>query len=436
MLPLNSPRPTIDQALAAAGAATDNCPGTVSVQVTDGGPVLLPGCIMTETFTLTATDECGNKTVCNVTFTWDILLEQPVIQGSSSVCAGTPGVVYSTTPGMASYFWSVSAGGMITAGLGTSAITVTWLTPGPQTVSVNYIDNNGCTAASPTIFHVTVCPLPTITLTGPSPACNYSTGNVYVTEPGMTNYTWTIPSGAVVTGGGTGSSNSVTITWTTPGTKILKVNYTNPCGCRAVSPKQLTISVLTAPKPVITGTSTPCLFASTTYSTSPWQKNYNWTISPDGEIISGQFTNAVKVKWNATGPQWIGVNFSISNGCSAPSPTIKNVNVIYPCTKESPEGVTNPESTINALITGAENVIIYPNPNDGTFTADISVTDAAEYDLQIYSNLGSKVYELRDLFLSGKLSKKIDLGDLAPGVYNFILSGKEHLVQKRFIIQR
>ena len=51
-------------------------------------------------------------------------------------------------------------GGFITSGgLGTdNTATVTWNTTGLQTISVNYQDVGGCTAASPTVYNVTVTP--------------------------------------------------------------------------------------------------------------------------------------------------------------------------------------------------------------------------------------------------------------------------------------
>ena len=63
---------------------------------------------------------------------------------------------------MTNYIWSVSAGGTITAGGTTNSntVTVTWNTAGAQTVSVNYTNGNGCTAAAPTVYNVTVNALP------------------------------------------------------------------------------------------------------------------------------------------------------------------------------------------------------------------------------------------------------------------------------------
>ncbi len=86
----------------------------------------------------------------------------PTLAGPTPICEATTSNVYSTEPGMSIYAWVVSAGGTITAG-GTATdntVTVTWNTAGPQTVSVNYQNASGCSAATPTIYNVTVNPLP------------------------------------------------------------------------------------------------------------------------------------------------------------------------------------------------------------------------------------------------------------------------------------
>ena len=81
------------------------------------------------------------------------------------------GNVYTTQAGNTNYIWLVSAGGTITAGgtTNSTSVTVTWTTVGPQTVSVNYTNSNGCTAAAPTVYNVTVNAIPSPTIAGPTP---------------------------------------------------------------------------------------------------------------------------------------------------------------------------------------------------------------------------------------------------------------------------
>ena len=72
---------------------------------------------------------------------------------------------------MSSYNWTVN-GGTITAGAGTNAITVSWNTAGSESVSVNYANSNGCSAASATVYGITVKSAPNPVITG-SPDNNY-----------------------------------------------------------------------------------------------------------------------------------------------------------------------------------------------------------------------------------------------------------------------
>jgi len=89
-------------------------------------------------------------------------LPTPTISGPAPVCATTTTSVYTTEPGMTNYVWAVSAGGLITSDetVPDNSITVTWNTIGTQTVSVNYTNLDGCSAATVTVKTVTVDPLP------------------------------------------------------------------------------------------------------------------------------------------------------------------------------------------------------------------------------------------------------------------------------------
>ena len=89
-------------------------------------------------------------------------LPVPTLTGPVNVCVGSGSNLYITQSGMINYIWTVSAGGIITSGGGTggTSVTVAWNTTGSQSVSVNYTNSYGCTASSPTVYNVTVNPLP------------------------------------------------------------------------------------------------------------------------------------------------------------------------------------------------------------------------------------------------------------------------------------
>lgn len=258
-------------------------------------------------------------------------LPVPTITGANKVCAGTTGVVYTTQAGMINYIWSVSAGGTITAG-GTSTnntVTVTWNTAGAQTVSVNYANTAGCTATSPVTLPVTVSALPQPTITGSVSICAGTTGVVYTTQSGMSNYAWYVSSGGTITAGGTSTSSTVTVTWNTAGAQHVSVNYHNASGCQAALPVVLNVTVNALPTPTITGSSTLCSGVSGIYTTESGKTNYTWTVSSGATIVSGGggMSSSITVKWTATGPQWVRVNYTNSTGCRAATYTQFNITV-------------------------------------------------------------------------------------------------------------
>jgi uncharacterized protein (TIGR02145 family) len=254
----------------------------------------------------------------------------PVISlsGPVTACVGSTGNVYSTDLGMSGYTWVVSGGGSITAGGGTSdnSVTVTWVTAGSQSVTINYVNGNGCSATSPSVKNVTVNALPVVGLSGASAAC-VGTTSVYTTDTGMSSYSWVVTGGTKTSGGGV-TDRSVTVNWTTAGAQSVSVNYVNGNGCSATTPTQQTVTVSALPIPTITGTGTVCVGAtSVSYSTDLGKSGYTWVVSAGGTITSGLGTNQILVTWNTAGVQLVSVNYAEAGGCTALSATAKSVVV-------------------------------------------------------------------------------------------------------------
>jgi hypothetical protein len=163
----------------------------------------------------------------------------PTLAGPTPVCLNSSGNVYTTEAGMTNYNWTV-LGGTITGGAGSNSVTVTWNVIGLQSVSVTYTDLNGCNPAGPTVFPVTVNPLPLPVISGPAPVCVTSTNNVYTTQSGMTNYSWTLTGGTITAGSNT---NSITVTWNTVGMQSITVTYRDPNGCDPAVPSSYPVLV-------------------------------------------------------------------------------------------------------------------------------------------------------------------------------------------------
>jgi len=163
----------------------------------------------------------------------------PTITGPDTACTGSSGHIYLTEPGKTNYEWWISSGGAITSGAGSNVVTVTWISPGAQTVYVNYTDPNGCPATDPAAFRVIVIPAPDSAgpVYGPSPVCAGSESVIYTVEQILYAqiYVWSLPSGFIVTSGS--GTNSITVNITPDATSgEITVYGSNICGDGTPSP--------------------------------------------------------------------------------------------------------------------------------------------------------------------------------------------------------
>jgi len=147
-----------------------------------------------------------------------------------------------------------------------------------------------------------------------------------------TSYLWVPPPGAVIVSGqGTTSVNIDFETGAVSG--WLAVQGMNSCGSGVSD--SIYIHLHPRPMPPLTGDSLPCLDASKTYHTLAGKSQYLWNTSMGGTISGGGNTSDdfANVTWNAVGMQWISVNYTDTNNCSALNPTIHHVTVIVDSVK-------------------------------------------------------------------------------------------------------
>ena len=279
-----------------AGATISGGVGTNSITVNFSNSAV------SGNITVTPTNSCSTGPTGTLAVTVNTL-PVPTISGPANVCVQSANNVYTTQGGMTAYNWTVSSGGILTSGAGTSSITVTWNTSGSKTITVNYVNANGCSAANPGSFNVTVNALPVPTITGITGVCLNSGYLDYYTQAGQTNYVWTISSGgSIIYGAGT---YHVTVNWAVTGTQTLSVNYSTTAGCSAASPSVLQVTVNTVPNAAgpITGSSSVCTGATeVAYSVGavPNASSYVWTLPTGASIASGAGTNSIIVNFSST----------------------------------------------------------------------------------------------------------------------------------------
>jgi len=306
-------------------------------------------------------------------------------QAGSTVCEGID-VTYTTQSGQSNYIWGVPGTlntdyTITSGGTGTSSnsVTLKWLTTGNKTVTINYTNGNGCTAAtatSSTSATVNGLPAPSFTVQPGATAC-VGINVTYTTQSGESNYTWVLPgtlnTDYLITSGGIGtSSNTVTLQWLTSGSKTVTINYNNAGGCPAAAATSSTATIVNAlPAPTFTVQpgSTACVGSDVIYTTQTGQTNYTWVVpgvlNTDYSITSGGIgitNNSVTLKWLTTGSKTVTINYNNANGCSAGSATSSTATTVNP----------TPTIAIQTAATCAPNLLSYSVSvivNGGTVTS-------------------------------------------------------------------
>ena len=322
---LNSTTGTTTYFTSLANAISNTSPTAITTPVSTSG-----------TYFIRKTAGCGYD-VKPVTVIINPLPTPTFTVSSSNICAGSTGVVFTTQSGMLSYTWNISGtGNSITSGSATNSILTAWGSNGGN-VTLNYTDPNGCSAASAISQAVTITPLatPTFTVTSASPVCQGVTGQVFTTQTGRSNYLWSVVGGTITAGGGSGN-NSATITWNTPGTGVVAVNYSNAasplCFANSYTSANITVNAPpaitvqpTAPAVVCSGAGTQTLSVTATGA----GLNYSWrrggTPVTNGGVFSGQGTNTLTLT-NPTAANAGNYDVVITGTCT-PSVTSSAVTV-------------------------------------------------------------------------------------------------------------
>ncbi len=350
-----------------AAAGTGNIAGFTATNTT-GSPV-------TATITITPFYTSAGVTCTGLPGSFTITvnpLPVPTITGPAMVCLNVP-ATYNTEDFQSGYFWNVVAGGNLVSGQGSKQVVVNWTVIGTHSLTVNYVDANGCTAQAATSRQIVVNSLPSPTISGATTVCAGDT-KTYQTQAGATSYTWGLPpSGFIPVAGGGSLDDFVTIKWTVAGSYTVSVNYMVGTGCTAAVPTNYGVTVNPLPAPQITGSSPVCALSTQNYTLTPVIGGhlYNWSVT-GGTILAGQNGSTVQVLWSTAASGSLDLTETIGYpgiSCSAPANT-------FPV-------VLNPWPVAAGLITGQNSVC-----KTSTYTYSVPVIANATSYNWIYSGAG------------------------------------------------
>ena len=422
-------------------------------------------------------------------------LPSPTISGDYSPCVSPQYEDYYTEGGMTGYVWTVSAGGSIYSGQGTSHLRVIWNTAGIQTLSINYTNASGCTLPTPYSVDIFVNPLPGAagTITGTGTVCAGQQGVAYSTTPviNATTYTWTLPAGATIASGA--GTYSITVNFgTTASSGNIIVAGTNACGSGTPSPPfAVTVNPLPAVAGPITGSSSVCQgqtgvvysVATITHATG-----YVWTLPAGATITAGNNTKQITVSFSASASSGVitvhGTNACGSGGNSPdfnvtvnpvpPTPVITENGAIL--TSSAPSGnqwylngvaipgatgqtfevtesgdyyvivtlsgcSSDPSNTITIVMPGINQLTgtrlqVFPVPNDGMFTVACTWSADENLTLEVYNYLGVRIHESKIYPIQGKVERIVDLRPIPNGIYTVVLRTADDRVLRRILVNK
>jgi hypothetical protein len=414
------------------------------------------------------------------------------ITGLSTVCQNQNGVTYSISPvsNATSYSWTVPSGASITAGSGTTAITVDY-SSSAVSGNITVAGVNSCASGPTASKAVTVNTAPSPTISGPTSPCISSSNNNYTTESGMNNYIWTITAGGnIVSGTGT---NSIIVHWTVPGAQTLSVTYTNSNGCQPQSPTMyyVTVNDIPAASDTISGSHTVCAGTQGLIYSVPiitGALSYVWTVPSGATIVSGNNTNTITVDFsnsavsgnmnvhgsNSCGDGTTSPDFAITVNTPPTGPIVTNTGTTLFSSAPAGnqwfyQGTLLPGATaqsyvatqtgyywdvvtINScssdtsnhkliVITGIDPhsspvIEVYPVPNDGRFNVSITSTSRESFSIKVYNNLGINIYEETKVECNGSLQKVIDLRPVPSGVYTIIFEDSQKQVTRKIVVSK
>ena len=98
------------------------------------------------------------------------------------------------------------------------------------------------------------------------------------------------------------------------------------------------------------------------------------------------------------------------------------------------------EMTLTILCTDINNIVetgqilLYPNPNDGSFNLKVENTVNESINIIIYNSIGKEVYNEKNISMYNNFNMVLSL-DQVPGIYTIILDGNKTQLSKKFIIK-
>jgi hypothetical protein len=277
---------------------------------------------------------------------------------STSVCPGsTQTYSIAAVVGATSYIWTAPTNASITAGQGTTTVTVSFNgTFATGTLSV--VAASACGQSTARTLSLTKTPTVSVISGSSTNLCGGGQFTYSVTAvTGASTYNWTVPAGcSIATNNGNSIVMNIPSTFTT-GTLSLVV--TNTCGVSVT--KTLALTAIPASPVSITGTTSVCPNQTGLVYTTPAVAGVTqlWALPTGGVITAGQGTTSMTCTWGAVAGS---VTVRSVNACGQSGTRGLAVSLL---TCMQGEGAGDATTT---KWTESSELRVYPNPSQGSVT--------------------------------------------------------------------
>jgi hypothetical protein len=359
----------------------------------------------------------GTGTATRTLTVYNIPATPGTISGlANNVCPGSS-LSYTITavPGASSYLWTAPTNATITAGQGTNTVTVSY---GAAFVSGSLTVRAVSACGQSAVRSLTVSKNPTTSAVITGQSTNLCGGGQFTytiaAVNGAVTYNWTVPAGCTIV---SSSFNSVTVNIpSTFTTGTLSVACVNSCGGSIT--RTLSLTRLPATPASITGPASVCPSQVGVNFTTPAVAGVTntWTVPTGATITAGQNTTSMTCTWGTAAGS---VTVRGVNACGQ-SATRSKALTLLTCIEEQEEGAIGNEVRANEIA-------IYPNPNDGTFF--IRSTEASE--LYLLNGMGQLIEVVR---LNASNNFSFEVSGLSTGFYFLQGTTTEGYVNQKVIV--
>jgi PKD repeat protein len=373
-------------------------PGGTPASSTETSPTVTwtqPG---TYTVTLVATNAGGSNTSTST-----ITVNTAPTPGFTTQTAGLSVILTNTSSNASTYFWDFGDG---TNSTETSPVH-NYLQPGSYDIILKATNNCG-SSADTIVLEILGAPPVAAFNTAITQGCAPFTVTFNDQSAGSpTAWSWNFQGGFP----STSNVQNPTVTYGTPGTYSVMLQVTNAYGANtATSTNYITVQAL--PQSVgFTYISNAGLFTFSNQSQNA--TSFNWTFGDGGTSTDANPVHTYTAQGTYT------VTLTALNNCGAI--TIQQV--------------------VNVVLTGTNDLgwldqfRLYPNPNDGVFTVEMTGPKSETVSFSLYNAIGQLIQTEKADFGAGTLKHAVHYGNLPAAVYTLRVQSGEKSAYVKVAIQ-